>query len=181
MPIAADRAIALLVTLEQGVAFGERVGRALAEKAANDGIEAVVGTATLGIPLALEMARSLGLDHYVILQKSPKFYLDDALCAEVASSTSAGVQRLYLDRRSVPKVAGKRVCLVDDVVTTGTSLMAGLSLVEKAGAQVVGLGTILTEGQAWRERLGAWADKLRALGHIPRFARSGDRFWPLPE
>ena len=168
-------AIALLMVIDMGVRFGERVGAALAARLAGPAPEIVVGTATLGIPVAIEVTRHLGLDQYVVIQKSPKTHLRDALMEEVRSVTSAGLQRLLLDRRALPKLRGRRVVVVDDVVATGSSLAATLRLVRAAGAEIVGIGVILTEGQAWREVLGEDAGLVSALGHIPQFRIAGGR------
>jgi hypothetical protein len=93
-------AIALLIVLDMGVRFGHRIGKALAEHLAATEADIVVGTATLGIPVAIEVSRHLGLDRYVILQKSPKIHLRDALIETVQSITSMGSQLILLDRRS---------------------------------------------------------------------------------
>ncbi|OQP87083.1 adenine phosphoribosyltransferase [Rhizobium rhizosphaerae] len=165
----ARKAIALLMVIDMGIRFGDRVGEALAAHFAALRPEIVVGSATLGIPVAIEVSRRLGIDHYVILQKSPKFHLADALVEEVRSVTSTAPQRLLLDRRSVPLLQGRRVLVVDDVVATGSSMAAALRLVRRAGGCVIGAGTILTEGHAWRSALGEDAALLHGLGHIPQF------------
>jgi adenine/guanine phosphoribosyltransferase-like PRPP-binding protein len=162
-------AISLLMVIDMGVRFGERVGKALAARLAEKSPDVVVGTATLGIPVAIEVSRHLGLDQYVVLQKSPKIHLAGALVEQLKSVTSAGPQRLMLDRRAIPLLQGKRVAVVDDVVATGSSLAASLRLVRQAGANVVGIGVILTEGHDWRATLGADADLVTGLGHIPQF------------
>jgi adenine phosphoribosyltransferase len=162
-------AIALLVVLDMGVRFGDRIGRALAQQLAAAQAQIVVGTATLGIPVAIEVSRHLGLDRYVILQKSPKIHLRDALVEQVQSVTSEGSQRILLDRRAATLLSGKRVLVVDDVVTSGSSLSAALRLVRQAGATIVGIGVILTEGHGWRAQLGADAHLVQSLGHIPQF------------
>jgi len=173
-------AISLLMVIDEGVRFGERVGQALARRLAPTRPEIVVGTATLGIPVAIEVTRHLGLDRYVIVQKSPKIHLRDALVQHVESVTSAGEQRLLLDRRAIPLLAGRRVAVVDDVVATGSSLAATLKLVRQAGADVVGIGVILTEAHAWRSVLGADAGRVEALGHIPQFRIDRGRATPDP-
>ena len=96
-----QRAIALLMDIDMGLAFGARVGRALAARFAAAKPDIVVGSATLGIPVAMEVSRHLGLDRYLILQKSPKFHLADALEEPVRSITSDKPQRLMLDRRQI--------------------------------------------------------------------------------
>ena len=168
-----QRAIVLLNVLDHGVRFNERVGRALAEAMAPHRPQVVLGTATLGIPVAIETSRALGLDTYVIAQKSPKVYLADPVAVPLRSSTTAGTQRLYIDRRAVPLLEGKRVAVVDDVAATGESLAASLALAREAGGQVVSIGVVLTEGNGWKKRLGDDADLVIRLGHIPQYAIRG--------
>lgn len=174
-------AIALLMVIDRGIAFGSRVGAALAELARPTAPDIVVGAATLGIPVAIEVSRALGLDDYVILQKSPKIHLADALKESVTSVTSHGVQTLMLDRRAVPLLAGRRVFVVDDVASTGSSLAAMLRLLRRAGADIVGIGVILTEGHDWKAALGADAGLVKALGHIPVFRILDGQASPIPE
>ncbi len=183
IPIKPDFAISLLMVIDAGVSFGEHCGRALAEKLAYLKPEVIVGPATLGIPVAIELSRALGLDKYVILQKSPKIHLANALEQNITAITSKGPQRLLLDRRSLPLLQGKRVVLVDDVVASGGSLAGALALLRQAGADVVAIGTILTEAHDWRERLGADADLVQGLAHIPQFTRfNGEAAWtPIPD
>jgi hypothetical protein len=107
-------AISLLMVIDMGIRFGERIGRALALKLGPLKPDIIVGAATLGIPVVIEVSRALSLDQYVIAQKSPKIHLADALVQEVQSVTSSGKQRLMLDRRAVPLLAGRRVAVVDD-------------------------------------------------------------------
>jgi adenine phosphoribosyltransferase len=171
-----DFGIALMMVIDMGVGFGAHVGAALAARLWPRAPEIVVGTATLGIPVALEVSRALGIDDYVILQKSPKLHLADALRAELRSITSSGVQSLLLDQRAVAKLRGRRVALVDDVVATGGSVAAALALLRQAGADVVAVGVVLTEAADWRAALGADAELVVALGHIPQF-RPGAAGW----
>jgi adenine/guanine phosphoribosyltransferase-like PRPP-binding protein len=164
-----------------GVRFGERIGGALAQKLRPLKPDIVVGAATLGIPVVIEVSRALGLDDYVIAQKSPKIHLADALMQELESVTSAGKQRLMLDRRAVPLLAGRRVAIVDDVVATGSSLAATFALARAAGGQIVGAGVILTEGHDWKKKLGADASLVQGLGHIPQFALNDGKATPMPD
>lgn len=184
LPIVAvrsDFAIALMMVIDMGVKFGEHVGRELSIKLAPLKPDIVVGAATLGIPVAMEVSRALGLDQYVILQKSPKIHLADALEQKVSSITSKGEQRLLLDRSSLPLLWGKRVVVVDDVVASGSSLRGSLELVRRAGGQIVGIGVILTEGRDWQETLAEDGALIHGLAHIPQFSRSGDSRWePIP-
>jgi len=174
-------AIALLMVIDQGLAFGARAGSALADIARPLSPNIVVGAATLGIPVAMDVSRALGLDDYVILQKSPKIHLGDALKESVKSVTSHGVQTLMLDRRSVPLLDGRRVFVVDDVASTGSSLAAMLRLLRRAGAEIVGIGVILTEGHDWKSVLGADAGLVQGLAHIPVFRIENGTAVPIPE
>jgi adenine/guanine phosphoribosyltransferase-like PRPP-binding protein len=181
VPINHKLAISLLMVIDMGVRFGERVGRALAERLSPLKPDIVVGAATLGIPVVIEVSRALGLDHYVIAQKSPKIHLADALVQEVQSVTTSAKQRLMLDRRALPLLAGRRVVVVDDVVATGSSLAATLALARAAGANIVGAGVILTEGYDWERTLGSDSRLVHGLGHIPQFSLSGGKAVPMPE
>ena len=181
MPINPQLAISLLMVIDMGVRFGERIGKALAAELGPLRPDIVLGAATLGIPVVIEVSRALGLDQYVIAQKSPKIHLADALVQDVRSVTSSGNQRLMLDRRAVPLLAQRRVAVVDDVVATGSSLAATLALARSAGAEIVGAGVILTEGHEWEKTLGADAQLVRGLGHIPQFAIVDGKATPKPE
>jgi adenine phosphoribosyltransferase len=81
---------------------------------------------------------------------------------------------LLFDRARVPVASGRRVALVDDVISTGASVKAALSLLRGVGAQPVAVGALLTEAQAWRSTLGQDADLVRSLGSIPLFRYGAD-------
>ncbi len=181
-PVSPDRAIALMMITDLGVSFGEHIGAALAERFRPLEPEIVIGTATLGIPVAIEVTRHLGLDRYIILQKSPKKHLADALTHSLSSVTSHGTQELRLDRAALPLLMHRRVVVVDDVIATGSSFMASLALARQASAEVVGLGAILTDGTAWRRKLGGDAAMVQALAHVPQFRNVGLGHWePIVE
>ncbi|WP_420493387.1 phosphoribosyltransferase family protein [Rhizobium etli] len=176
-----DFAISLMMVIDLGVRFGEHVGKELAKKLLPLNPEMVVGAATLGIPVAIEVTRALGLDRYVILQKSPKIHLGDALVEKISSITSKGEQTLLLDRAAIPLLSGTRVVVVDDVVASGSSLKGSIELVRSAGADVVGVGVILTEARDWQEKLGEDASLVHSLAHIPQFSTNEVGDWiPLP-
>ena len=103
---------------------------------------------TKGIPLVAEMARLLGHERYVVARKSVKLYMEDPIEVDVVSITTAHPQKLYLDRKDVERIRGRRVAVVDDVISTGDSLQALVHLVEAAGGEVVAQAAILAEGDA---------------------------------
>ena len=181
VPLTDDLAIALMMTIDLGVGFTATAGAELARLLAPARPECVASVATLGIPVAVEVTRALGLDDYLILQKTAKIHLRDARREPVESITSSGTQHLLLDRRRIPAVRGRRVAFVDDVISTGASCAAALRLLEAAGADIVAIGALLTEGDAWRPALGPRAGLVRALGTIPLFEPDPDGGWrPRP-
>jgi adenine phosphoribosyltransferase len=101
-----------------------------------------------GIPLIHEMARQHGDKQYIVARKVPKLYMTGVFEVEVQSITTKGTQKLYLDTAEADMMKGKRVLIVDDVISTGESLKALEILVEKAGGNVVGKMAVLAEGAA---------------------------------
>ena len=100
-----------------------------------------------GIPLAYEMARQSGKP-YFICRKGVKVYMKDPVCVNVRSITTQKEQTVYLDGNEGEKIRGKRVLILDDVISTGESLLAVEKLVEKFDAQIVGQEAVLAEGDA---------------------------------
>lgn len=101
-----------------------------------------------GIPLGYEMARQHGDAKWFLARKGVKVYMQDVLSVEVKSITTDHVQKLYLDSNDAAMMKGKRILIVDDVISTGESLHAIEALVEKAGGNIVGRLCILAEGDA---------------------------------
>ena len=101
-----------------------------------------------GIPLAHEMARQAGDAKYILARKAPKLYMTGVFEASVRSITTAKEQTLYLDTADAELMKGKRILIVDDVISTGESLAALEALVEKAGGIICGRMAILAEGEA---------------------------------
>ena len=101
-----------------------------------------------GTPLAHEMARQAGNKKYILARKGPKLYMRDIFEVSVRSITTAKEQHLYLDGADAELMRGKKILLVDDVISTGESLKALEALVEKAGGTICGRMAILAEGDA---------------------------------
>ena len=120
-----------------------------------------------GIPLAHEMARQAGDKKYILARKGPKLYMRDIFSVTVNSITTAKEQKLYLDGADAALMKGKRILIVDDVISTGESLRALEALVEKAGGQICGRMAILAEGDA-QER-----EDLIYLEKLPLFKPDG--------
>ena len=120
-----------------------------------------------GIPLVYEMARQNGENRYLIARKAPKLYMRNIFSTEVTSITTAKKQTLCIDQEDADAMRGKRVLIVDDVISTGESLKAVEKLVEEAGGIIVGRMAILAEGAA-RER-----KDILFLEHLPLFNPDG--------
>jgi len=101
-----------------------------------------------GIPLAHEMARQTNAPKYFLARKAPKLYMTGVFESSVKSITTAKEQTLYLDTADAELMKGKRILIVDDVISTGESLHALEVLVEKAGGTIVGKMAVLAEGDA---------------------------------
>ena len=133
------------------VIFGDQeltvaCAKALLERAPE--YDYIITAEAKGIPLAHEMARQSNAKKYFLARKAPKLYMTGVFEVAVNSITTAKEQRLYLDVADAELMKGKRILLVDDVISTGESLRALEVLVEKAGGQIVGRMAILAEGDA---------------------------------
>ena len=119
------------------------------------------------IPLIHEMARQSGANKYFIARKGPKAYMPDPIHVEDQSITTAGQQRLYLGRDDADLIRGKRILIMDDVISTGGSLQAMEALVQLAGGTVAGKIDVLAEGDA-KDR-----PDIRYLAPLPLFNADG--------
>ncbi len=140
--------------------------KALIEKSPD--YDYIVAPEAKAIPLAHEIARQTGRNEYCLVRKAAKLYMDGVFAAEVKSITTEDVQHLYMDGRDARKIAGKRVLILDDVISTGKSLTAVEELVEQAGAEIVGRMAILAEGDA------AERDDIIFLEKLPLFDGDGN-------
>ena len=121
-----------------------------------------------GIPLIHEMARQHGDSKYFIARKKPKLYMQGVFEVTVQSITTEGEQKLYLDTADAELMRGKRILIVDDVISTGESLRALEVLVEQAGGEICGRMAILAEGDAQKR------DDLTYLEPLPLFDGQGN-------
>ncbi len=119
------------------------------------------------IPLVHEMARQSGRNEYFLVRKKKKAYMNGVFEAVDRSITTEGEQKLYMDGADAAKIKGKRILILDDVISTGGSLAAVESLVEQAEGQVVGRMAILAEGDA------AKRDDILFLEKLPLFNSDG--------
>ena len=120
-----------------------------------------------GIPLAHEMARQTGAEKYFLARKGPKLYMTGVFESTVKSITTEKEQHLYLDTADAELMKGKKILIVDDVISTGESLAALEALVEKAGGIVAGRLAVLAEGDAQTR------EDIRYLEKLPLFHPNG--------
>lgn len=134
--------------------------RALAALLADKGGEYLVTPEAKSIPLAHALSVEMGLP-YVVLRKSYKPYMGEAIQSETLSITTGNPQTLYLDEKDRDAIAGKAVILLDDVISTGSTLQGMRLILQKVNARIVAEAAILTEGDR------AQWHNIVALGHIP--------------
>ena len=127
----------------------------------------IIAPEAKAIPLAYEMARQSGENRYFVARKKAKAYMQGVFEVEVQSITTAGTQTLVIDQADADAICGKRVIIVDDVISTGESLRAMEALCEKAGAEVVGKMAVLAEGDA------AKREDIIVLAPLPLFTADG--------
>lgn len=144
----------------------ERCAPALAERIGP--VDAIVTAEAKGIALAYEVSRCLGLKEFIVARKSTKTYMQNVVSASVHSITTQKEQQLFLDGNDAAKIEGRRVCLMDDVISTGESLYALEFLAKTAGAKIAARAAVLAEGDA------AKRDDILFLQKLPLFKRQPD-------
>ena len=168
-----------LFTLEDGtvlaafIIFGDAeltvaCARELLKLAPEGSYDYMLTAEAKSIPLIHEMARQSGAAKYFVARKGPKNYMPDPISVEDISITTKGVQRLYIGSDDAALINGKRILLVDDVISTGGSLRAMEELVEKAGGTVEDRLAILAEGPA------AKRTDIKFLGTLPHLDADGN-------
>ena len=120
------------------------------------------------IPLVYEMARQTGRNDYIIARKGPKIYMEDIITTTVDSITTAHTQTLCIGKKEKELIGGKRVLIVDDVISTGESLTALEELVNKAGGTIAGKMAVFAEGDAIKR------DDITVLAPLPLFNAEGE-------
>lgn len=142
----------------------QMASRDLAMKLADHNPELLVTAEAKSIPLAHALSVVMDMP-YIVLRKTYKPYMGDAIKAETLSITTGEAQTLFLDEKDRKLVAHRRVALIDDVISTGSTLQAMRLVMDKAGAEIVAEAALFTEGDRakWRGVI--------ALGHLPVFTK----------
>ena len=179
-------ALASLILNQASFPVVEAIASDLARKLAACEVDVVVGLPTLGLTLASSVAARLGHSRYVPLGTSRKFWYRPELSVALSSITTPDQsRRLYIDPRMLPLLAGRRVALVDDVVSSGASIAAALRLMSLCGVEPVAIGAAMLQSTRWRARLAeideAWPAREFAVLTTPMLARASDGMWRGPE
>jgi len=144
--------------------------------------DVIVGLPTLGLTLASVVAQKLGHHRYVPLGTSRKFWYSDELSVPLSSITTPGQQkRLYIDPRMLPLLKGRRVALIDDVISSGTSICAALSLLGASGIEPVVIGAAMLQSERWRPAMASvgaqWPGLVRSTLATPILYRRAEGGW----
>lgn len=129
--------------------------------------DVIITAESKGIPLAYEMARQAGINDYIVARKGEKLYMQNVITTEVDSITTDHIQKLCLGQTEIDKMKGKRILIVDDVISTGESLKSLEVLVNQVGGNIVGRMAVLAEGDA------ADRDDIIFLEKLPVFNADG--------
>jgi adenine phosphoribosyltransferase len=140
----------------------EAAARGLARRLGDVDADVLVTAETKSVPLLYELARQLGLP-WVVLRKQHKPYMGETVSAETVSITTGHPQTLHLDEKDLALVRGRRAVVVDDVISTGSTLDGMRAVVASAGGEIAAEAAVFTEGDE-RETEG-----IVALGHLPLF------------
>lgn len=146
--------------------------------------DVIVGLPTLGLTLASEVARKLGHSRYVPLGTSRKFWYEEELSVPLSSITTPDqIKRLYIDPRMLPLLDGRRIALVDDVISSGTSIVAALNLLNSRALKPVVIGAAMLQTQRWRaplEQIGAeFAEMTRGCFTTPMLKHGENGGWTI--
>jgi adenine/guanine phosphoribosyltransferase-like PRPP-binding protein len=167
-------AVAGLIANQASFAVVDALAGWMASVAAPFAPDVVVGLPTLGHVFGSSVARLLGHANWAALGTTRKLWYEEALSAPLSSITAPGAgRRLWLDPRLLARLAGRRILLVDDVISTGTSAQAGLAVLRAAGLAPVAVCVAMIQGDRWRAD---WPDALPVVGAFatPLFDRTAE-------
>jgi len=179
-----QHAVASLIANQASHAVVDALAGHMADLARPFAPELIVGVPTLGLALAGKVAEGLGQGRYAPLGYSRKFWYRDDLSEAVSSITSPSPgKRIYLDPNLLPLVQGRRVVLVDDAISTGSTIVAAVALLRRLGAEVTAIVVAMKQTRRWQATLAA-ADpalpaKVLGVYGCPLFARAEDGWIPL--
>ncbi|EPE95170.1 phosphoribosyltransferase [Rhizobium grahamii] len=180
-----QHALASLIINQASFAVLDVLAQSLAEKMERFKVEVVAGLPTLGLTLAAAVAQKLGHTRYVPLGTSRKFWYRDDLSVALSSITTPTQQkRLYIDPRMLPLLEGRRVALIDDVISSGASIASGLQLLAGCGVEPVAIGAAMLQSQRWCEALDTvgpqWRERTAGVFSTPMLEITETGTWRRP-
>ena len=179
---APDRCVASLIANQASMDVTEQLALHMANAAKVHDFDVVIGLPTLGLAFAPLVAKHLGHSRYVPLGYSRKYWYRDELSEPVSSITTPGKGKLlYVDPNQLSLIAGKRVLVVDDAVSSGTTMVSGLNLLARCGAEVAAIAVAMRQGSQWQQELvRADGSPIPVVGayDCPRMERRADGWWP---
>jgi adenine/guanine phosphoribosyltransferase-like PRPP-binding protein len=174
-----ETAIAGLIVNQASFAVADTLVKWIAADVEQLGADIVVGLPTLGHTIGAGVARMLGHANWVAPGTTRKLWYDEALSVATCSVTSPGGGRtMWLDPRLLGRLSGRRVLVVDDVISTGSSALAGIGLLERAGIVPVAFAVAMSQGNEWRKQ---WSSNIPLIAafETPIFKRVADAWTPL--
>ncbi|MDX0652137.1 phosphoribosyltransferase [Sinorhizobium medicae] len=179
-------ALASLIVNQASFEVQDALAEELAARLSAFEPEIVAGLPTLGLTLAVAVARKLGHKRYVPLGTSRKFWYVEDLSVPLSSITTPGQKkRLYADPRMLPLLRNRRVVLIDDVISSGASIVAGLSLMASCGVEPVAIGAAMLQSERWRQPLfdlsAQWPARTVGVFATPMLVRAEDGTWTAAE
>ncbi len=180
-----EHALASLIVNQASFTVLEALAEALAERIAAYDIDVVAGLPTLGLTLAAAVARALGHARYVPLGTSRKFWYRDELSVALSSITTPNQEkRLYIDPRMLPLLQGKRIALIDDVISSGASIVSGLALLASCNIEPVVIGAAMLQSDRWRDRVDLngkrWSERIVGVFSTPILEQGENGCWRRP-
>jgi adenine/guanine phosphoribosyltransferase-like PRPP-binding protein len=177
-----EHALASLILNQASFSVVETIAGDLASKLTPYEVDVIVGLPTLGLTLASAAAVRLGHSRYVPLGTSRKFWYREDLSVPLSSITTPDQQkRLYVDPRMAPLLQGRRIALIDDVISSGASMVAALELMRLCGNEPVVIAAAMLQSKRWRARLASldpkWPARVVAALRTPLLARDEDGRW----
>ena len=177
-----NRCVASLIANHAAIDVIETLSDFMADRAREFNAEVVVGLPTLGLAFAPLVARKLGFTRYIPFGYSRKYWYREDLAVPVQSLTTPDFSKLlFVDPNLVGEIRGKNVLIVDDAVSTGSTMVSALKLLELCGAKVAGIAVAMRQGTKWREALvdaGGVAIPLAYVFDSPRMKRQGQGWVP---
>ena len=179
---APERCVASLIANQASIEVVETLAQHMADAARAHDFEVIVGLPTLGLAFAPLVAKALGHSRFVPLGYSRKYWYRDELSEPVSSITTPGKGKLlYVDPNQLSLLVGRRVLVVDDAVSSGTTMVSGLKLLQRCGAQVSAIAVAMRQGTQWQQPLrredGSAIPVVGAFD-CPRMVRRADGWWP---